>query len=85
MTDVASLTPDLIDCFRSDGFVVVPDVLTESELARFGRPSMRAWPDEPATTPGGWPRSHATSSPSFNARTSGRTAPTFASSPSTRG
>ncbi len=36
MTDVASLTPDLIDCFRSDGFVVVPDVLTESELARFG-------------------------------------------------
>src|ERR1017187_2878945 len=36
MTNVASLTPDLIDCFRSDGFVVVPDLLTESELARFG-------------------------------------------------
>ena len=36
MTKVASLTPDLIDCFRRDGFVVVPDLLTESELARFG-------------------------------------------------
>ena len=36
MTNVASLTPDLIDCFRRDGFVVVPDLLKESELARFG-------------------------------------------------
>ena len=36
MTNVASLTPDAIDGFRRDGFVVVPDLLTEPELARFG-------------------------------------------------
>src|ERR1700730_24518 len=36
MTNVASLTPDLIDCFRHDGVGVVPDLLTEAELARFG-------------------------------------------------
>jgi ectoine hydroxylase-related dioxygenase (phytanoyl-CoA dioxygenase family) len=36
MKTAVSLTPELIGAFRRDGFVVVPDLLTESELARFG-------------------------------------------------
>ena len=36
MTAVAALTPRLVDEFQRDGFVVVPDLLTADELARFG-------------------------------------------------
>jgi ectoine hydroxylase-related dioxygenase (phytanoyl-CoA dioxygenase family) len=30
------VTPDVIEAFRTDGYVVVPDLLTTDELARFG-------------------------------------------------
>ena len=36
MTAVATLTPRLVEDFWRDGFVVVPDLLTADELARFG-------------------------------------------------
>ena len=36
MTTLAALTPQLVDDFRRDGFVVVPDLLAADELARFG-------------------------------------------------
>ncbi len=36
MTAPAMVTPGLVDEFRRDGFVVVPDLLTAEELARFG-------------------------------------------------
>ncbi len=36
MTAVATLTPQLVDDFRRDGFVVVPDLLDTDELARYG-------------------------------------------------
>src|SRR5271166_6112364 len=36
MTTVAALAPHLVEDFRRDGFVVVPDLLTTGELARFG-------------------------------------------------
>ena len=36
MTAVTTLTPRLVDDFRRDGFVVVPDLLTADELTRFG-------------------------------------------------
>ncbi len=37
MTAVATLTPQLVEDFRQDGFVVVPDLLAPDELARYGR------------------------------------------------
>lgn len=36
------VTPDLVAAFRSDGFVVVPDLLTTAELDRFGSAVTRA-------------------------------------------
>jgi len=36
VTSLTSLTPELVDDFRRDGFVVVPDLLRAEELARFG-------------------------------------------------
>ena len=36
MTTLTMLTPQLVEGFRRDGFVVVPDLLTTDELARFG-------------------------------------------------
>jgi hypothetical protein len=33
---LATLTPQLVDAFRRDGFVVVPGLLTPDELARYG-------------------------------------------------
>lgn len=36
MTTLETLTPRLVDDFRRDGFVVVPDLLGPDELARFG-------------------------------------------------
>jgi ectoine hydroxylase-related dioxygenase (phytanoyl-CoA dioxygenase family) len=36
VTSVTTLTPRLVDDFRRDGFVVVPDLLSADELRRFG-------------------------------------------------
>ncbi len=36
MTAVTALTPRLVEDFRRDGFVVVPDLLSADELAHFG-------------------------------------------------
>lgn len=36
MTTAATLAPGLVEAFRRDGFVVVPDLLTSGELARYG-------------------------------------------------
>lgn len=36
MTSVTALTPRLVEDFRRDGFVVVPDLLSADELRRFG-------------------------------------------------
>ncbi len=36
MTTPTALTPNLVEDFRRDGFVVVPDLLGADELARFG-------------------------------------------------
>ena len=36
VTAVATLTPRLVEDFRRDGFVVVPDLLSADELVRFG-------------------------------------------------
>jgi len=36
------LTSEMIECFQRDGFVVVPDLLSEAELAHFGRAVDRA-------------------------------------------
>jgi ectoine hydroxylase-related dioxygenase (phytanoyl-CoA dioxygenase family) len=36
VTALTTLTPRLVDNFRRDGFVVVPDLLTPDELARYG-------------------------------------------------
>ena len=36
MTAPAALSPRLVEDFRRDGFVVVPDLLTTDELSRFG-------------------------------------------------
>jgi hypothetical protein len=36
VTGVTSLTPRLIEDFRRDGFVVVPDLLSAEDLVRFG-------------------------------------------------
>ena len=35
---LTTLTPRLVEDFRRDGFVVVPDLLSAGELERFGRP-----------------------------------------------
>lgn len=37
MTAVTTLTPQLVEDFRRDGFVVVPDLLTSDELVTYGR------------------------------------------------
>lgn len=36
MTALVTLTPQLVEDFERDGFVVVPDLLTHDELVRFG-------------------------------------------------
>jgi len=36
VTTAATLAPGLVEAFRRDGFVVVPDLLTSGELARYG-------------------------------------------------
>ncbi len=36
MTTLTTLTPELVEDFRRDGFVVVEDLLTAGELARYG-------------------------------------------------
>ena len=36
MTAVTTLTPRLVEDFRRDGFVVVPDLLSVDELVRYG-------------------------------------------------
>jgi hypothetical protein len=36
VTAPATLAPELVEDFRRDGFVVVPDLLAAGELARYG-------------------------------------------------
>jgi len=36
VTTIATLTPELVEDFRRDGFVVVPDLLSADEVVRFG-------------------------------------------------
>jgi hypothetical protein len=36
MTTVAGITPELVENFRRDGFVVVPGLLSADEIRRFG-------------------------------------------------
>jgi ectoine hydroxylase-related dioxygenase (phytanoyl-CoA dioxygenase family) len=36
-TETPLVAPELVDAFRRDGFVVVPDLLSEAELEQFGR------------------------------------------------
>ena len=71
-----ALTPQLVEDFRRDGFVVVPDLLSRRRAgAGSGRRSTRRSPGAAGTTRGRWPRSRATSRASSSARTCGRTAP----------
>ena len=78
------LTPRLVEDFRRDGFVVVPDLLSADELVRFGAAVDQAVARRSRHDRGRWPRRRSTSRASSSARTSGRTATRSGRSPSTR-